>query len=429
MQVMKTASAILLSIALQVNLYSQRTFFDRQWIEDLDFLVHRIDSIHPDPYLYISKELFYKQVSALKLKIPSYSDNEIIAELLHIVTAIKDGHTRLHGNNLTKKWYPVRIEEFPDGYFITACADVFKDAIGLKVIEVNDRKVEDVFDLIGNVTPHDNEFSRKYFSPLFFMMNSVLSGLHIADSSGVLTLLARNYDDQEITIHIHPIEYKSEEDLAWFWREYGVPGELYSNIIAKNDSLPLYLKNYDKPFWFEYLKEYKSVYFAFNECLGENDFENFNKYLWQFIDSVKAECLIIDLRNNFGGSNSILQPLVHEIIRHDEINKNGNLFVLTGRKTFSAAIHCAAWIEYHCHPIFIGEPTGAGPNHFADPDFSLLPNSGIVLMVSRYFWQNTWPWDNRTSIEPSVCVSLSSNDYFNYRDPVMDKVLEIIESK
>lgn len=414
---------------LSVCLFSQRTLSDEQWIEDIDFIIHRIDSVHPNPYLYISKDQFHSEISNLKLKIPVYSDNEIIVKLLQIITLIRDGHTRLHGNNLTKEWYPIRIEEFPDGYFITSCSNKYKEAIGSEVIRINNHPAGNVFEMTKSITPHDNEFSQKYFSPLLLTMTSVFSGFHINDSSGILKLYTKNIDNQEITLQIDPVEFKSADDLAWFWRQYGVPCESYSNIISGNNSVPLYLKNYDKPFWFEYLKKDTAVYFAFNECLGDNGFEKFNKDLWECIDSVKAKYLIIDLRNNFGGSNSILQPLIHEIIRHDEINQKGKLFVLIGRKTFSAAMHCATWIEYHCNPIFIGEPTGSAPNHFAGPDFSILPNSGILLMVSRYYWQNTWPWDKRAYINPLVRVDLTSFDYFNNRDPVLERVLNMIENK
>ena len=119
--------------------------------------------------------------------------------------------------------------------------------------------------------------------------------------------------------------------------------------------------------------------------------------------------------------------MLHEIIKHDEINKKGNLFIITSKKTFSAALHCATWIEFHCNPIFVGEPTGAAPNHYADPDFSLLPNSKLLLMISKYYWQNSWPWDNREYIDPELKVYLSSTDYFNFKDPALDEIFKYIE--
>ena len=411
-----------------INSYSQRTLSDKQWIEDLAFMVNRLESVHPNPYINIKKEQFQIEVKHLKEKIPNYTDNEIIVEFLRIITLIKDGHTRLHGNNLTKKWYPIRIEQFSDGFYITASANKYAKYSGSKVIQINNYTVEEVFDKIKNITPHDNEFLQKYLSPMYLIMSSVVSGLHITDTSENLTFLIENSDHKQNKLLIESIEYKSNDDLGWYWKEYAIPYADYTNIMMHDKDLPLYLKNYNKPFWFEYIKDKNSVYFCFNECSDSNSesFENFNKGLWEFIDLRKVDSLIIDLRNNFGGTNSILKPLIHGIIKHNKINQEGHLFVIVGCKTFSAAMHCATWIEYHCNPIFVGEPTGASPNHFADADFSYLPNSKILLMVSKYYWQNSWPWDNRRYIEPKFRINLSSEDYFNYRDPVMEKILNVI---
>ena len=377
---MKTLMLILITTALTINSYSQRTLTDKQWIEDFDFIVNRLDSVHPNPYTNIKKEQFQIEIKNFKEKIPAYTDNEIIVGFLRIITLIKDGHTRLHGNYLTKKWYPIRIEQFTDGFFITASADKYAKSIGSKVIQINNHTVEEVFTKILNITPHDNEFGQKYFLPMFFTMNSVMSGLHFTDNSENITLLIENNEHKETNLFIEPIEYKSNDDLSWYWGEYGVPGGAYTNIIMNHKDSPLYLKNYNESFWFEYIKDKNAVYFGFNECSGDDNFESFNRGLWKFIDSCKVENLIIDLRNNFGGTNSILEPLIHEIIKHDKINQEGHLYVIIGCKTFSAAVHCATWIEYHCHPVFVGESTGAAPNHYVDPDFSVLPNSEILLM-------------------------------------------------
>jgi hypothetical protein len=48
-------------------------------------------------------------------------------------------------------------------------------------------------------------------------------------------------------------------------------------------------------------------------------------------------------------------------------------------------------------------------------------------MISKYYWQNTWPWDTREFIEPELKVSISSADYFNYKDPVIDVIYKYLD--
>jgi hypothetical protein len=426
---MKRLVFIFLLIIPQFS-YSQRALTDKQWIEDLDYMIIRVDSIHPNLYANIYIEQMQERAKELREKVPMLSDNEIIVELLKIVTAIHDGHTRLHGKNLTKKWYPIRIEKFSDGYYITAITKEHSKFIGAKILAFNNQPVEYVFDKLKEITPHDNSYGQDYFAPMYLTMTSILSGFHIIKSSDDLLIVSVKIKGQkDEMLALNSTEFQAGDDLSWFWRDYAVPGNEYVNILSVDSILPLYLKNYKQPFWYDFIKENNTVYFAFNECVNDenNNFESFNNKLWSYIDSVKAKYLIIDLRNNFGGTNSRIMSLVHQIIKHDSINKKGNLFVITSKKTFSAAVDCATWIEFHCKPIFVGEPTGAAPNHYADPDFSYLPNSKILLMISKYYWQDSWPWDSRKCIEPTIKVDLSSVDYFNYKDPAIDEIFKYIK--
>ncbi|MBL7105656.1 MAG: hypothetical protein ISS18_15120 [Bacteroidales bacterium] len=420
----------ILPILLFISLFSfsQTTLTEKQWLEDLDFMLSRLDSIHPNLYVNVTKEQLQEKRNALIERIPTLSDNEIIVELLKIVTTIQDGHTRLHGRNLTKKWYPLRIENFSDGYYITAITEEQSRFIGSKVTSINNLPIEKVFQKIEEITPHDNIYGQEYFAPMFLTMSSILSGLHIINSSED-DLIVNTNDKNDEKLILKPIQFMTGDDLQWFWSDYAVPTDSYSNIMLVDSLLPYYLQNYNKPYWYKYINQEKTVYFAFNKCEDneEDRFKSFNSELWKTIDSLNAEYLIIDLRNNFGGTNSIIEPLLHEIIKHDEINKKGNLFIITSKKTFSAALHCATWIEFHCNPIFVGEPTGAAPNHYADPDFSFLPNSKLLLMISKYYWQNSWPWDNREYIDPELKVNLSSTDYFNFKDPALDEIFKYIE--
>lgn len=424
---MKNLISILL-ISIPALLFSQRAFTNKQWYEDLDFMIARLESIHPNLYANIDKERLYEERDKLKEKIPELSDDEIIVELLKIVTKVKDGHTRLHGKRLTKTWYPIRIERFSDGYFITAIDKEHKLFVGSKVKTINGLAVEEVFKLLYDITPHDNDYGQEYFAPMYLSMSSIVRGLHLTRSSNENLILVTESNNKEIVLS--QSEFTTGDDLRWYWSEYAVPATDYYSILKADTILPIYLQNYYKPYWFKSLNE-KTLYFAFNECKNDNEenFEDFNKKLWNTIDLLNIEYLIIDLRNNFGGTNSIIEPLIHEIIKHDKINQKGNLFVITGKKTFSAALHCATWIEFHCNPTFVGEPTGAAPNHYADPDFSFLPNSKILLMVSKYYWQNTWPWDTREFIEPELKVNISSEDYFNYKDPAIDEIYKFIDRK
>ena len=155
-------------------------------------------------------------------------------------------------------------------------------------------------------------------------------------------------------------------------------------------------------------------------------FADFNIRLWDQIDRRDVEHLVIDLRHNLGGDHDILPPLIDGIVQRERMNRRGGLFVIIGPKNVSASSHCAAWLEKRAQPTFVGEPTGARLNQYADPEHLRLPNSQLRLMVSKLYWQNDLAQDTRPWIEPHVRAGFHSADFFGLRDPAMEKVMDLI---
>ena len=403
---------------------------DEQWLNDLDSLLHYLVKTHPNPYWKTPKGEIHKNYFTLKNKIPELSENEIITGFSRIVSLVGDWHTQFIGNNLSKSYFPVRIEKLSDGYFITSISEKYKILFGKRVIRIGKYITEKTFNMMSEVTSYDNEYSRMYYSPRSMIMSSLLDGLGIINNSDFLPIEIqdRNDDIKTILIKAEPYPFPDDPYFLWFWKFNSVPADDYININSLlKDSPPLYLKNFDEPYWIEYLKEYKTIYFGFNSCENAEDkpFADFIKLLFSVIDNEKPDKLIIDLRNNLGGTDSYLQPLIDGIKKRNEINGTGHLYILTSKKTLSAALHAATWIEKVAQPIFVGEPTGAGPNHFADPELYTLPNSKLQLLVSSKYWQNSFKNDIRQWIEPHIKIDLDSKEYFSGRDEALQRILDL----
>jgi hypothetical protein len=142
-----------------------------------------------------------------------------------------------------------------------------------------------------------------------------------------------------------------------------------------------------------------------------------------------VERFVLDLRQNGGGDNTLNRPLVHHLIRSDKVNKRGSLFALIGRRTFSAAAALAVDLEKHTQVLFVGEPTGGHPNHYTDTGRLVLPNSGLRISYSPFFWDYSYPGDKRVWIAPHVAIELSSDDDINGRDPAFDAIVHYVPEK
>jgi len=406
------------------------TFTVQQWQADLDFMAKFLKETHPNPFTKITETDFTKNLQKIRIRIPDMNKNEIVTEFMKLSTSIKDGHTMLFGENLTHKWFPIRIEKFHEGYYITVTQPDLKHLIGKRVIRINDLRVDELFKKIKSVGIRENEYASQYYSSVYLMMERILKGLDVISGSNSTLRIRIEGDDKEISIKSKP--FKSDPFLSWFWLKNAIPSIEYVRINdLKKDKLPLYLRDFETPYWFHHDLQKKLVYLGFNECrnVKTNPFEIFCKKMWSYIDENQVNNLVIDLRHNIGGTNGFFLPLVHQIIKHDRINSKEHLYVIISNKTWSAAIHLATLIEKHCNVIFVGQPTAAGPNHFADPKMVTLPHSKVLLMVSRNFWQTTVPTDKRKAIHPILPVIITARDFFNYNDQAMNRITDLIKKK
>jgi hypothetical protein len=114
---------------------------------------------------------------------------------------------------------------------------------------------------------------------------------------------------------------------------------------------------------------------------------------------------------------AILLPVIKS--RYDA---PGKLFVLMGRRTWSAAQMLLCELEQYTQARFVGEPSASRGNIYGDSNKITLPNSKVTVRVSTLYWQYWHPRDDRSWIEPHVPAALTFEAYRQGRDPALEAV-------
>lgn len=401
------------------------------WEEDLDFLGREAPAKHPDLFHSLSREFWRTELDALSRALPELAPHEVVVELARIVAAVGDGHTRLtlplapgvdffrghsetpppHDPVLQLRQLPIRLGLLDDGLFVTAIEPRHRRLHGARVLRIGRLSAEDAMAAVAPTIQRDNEMGVRLRLPERLVLPELLHARGISDSPDRAAFTLERTDGTEVSVALEAVP----AGVTVEWAKISTPGPG-----------PRHLRHPDRNFWLEPLSEHRTLYVRLRECHGEED-ETLAAFAERVLEAVRRpaiERLVLDLRGNPGGDNSLNRPLVHAMIRAEKLREPGRLFVLIDRGTFSAALMLTVDLERHTPALFVGEPTGGKPNHFGDSRKLELPRSGLTVRISSLEWQYSSPRDDRPWVPPHLPVAVTSEHFFAGRDPVLDAVLD-----
>lgn len=401
---------------------------DERWRFDLDHLARRMEQVHFNLYAKVSCERFQQELESIKQRVPQLKDHQIPVLIQRLIALAGDGHTRLlsagahdgHGNGGMRR-FPVSYYLFKDGLFVRGAGEELKSAVGGRVLRIGKADVESAMQAVRPLSSIDNAIGERAEIPFNLTLPPVLETLGLIDDLEACELLVEQPDQQQVSVTMKP------RIVSW---DFQPKGFVWANAAA-TAPLPEYLRDPENRFRFVYDSEHRLVYCQINAILDQpgRTFEQCCANLFALIGRKSAGYLVLDLRLNGGGNNTLMWPLIHGVIRCEAINQQGRLFVITGRRTFSAAMNTCSELARHTKAIFVGEPPASSPNFVGEVTPITLPFSGVRISCSSLYWQNAMPNDTRFWIAPQLLAELTSDDFRNNRDPALEAIhAEIRES-
>ncbi len=403
-----------------------------KWREDLSYMAEQMPLRHKNLFHTMSREQFDGAVKRLYDRIPSLQRHQIIVELARIVAMVDDGHTNLrlaHDPEVRFHTLPVNLYFFKDELFVRAANREYTELVGARIVRIGNVPVSEATSRVRPLIGRDNEMDIKFFAPYLFVKPEILHALEITNSLENVQFTIEK-DGKQRVASVKPTsstEVKELDDTDTSW--LNDPG--WTDMRDKTSApTPLWLKDINNKFWFEFLPDSKILYVQINEIGNKQDetLAAFSKRLFEFVEANPVEKLVLDLRLNRGGNNTLITPLITDIIR-SKINKRGHFFTVMGRSSWSAAQNLLNELERYTNTLFVGEPSGSKGNTYGDSRRITLPNSKIIARVSVYYWQDWYPWDTRQWTAPDLTAELSPEDYKNNSDPAMKVILNYAPQK
>ncbi len=415
---------------------AEKTLTTEQWLEDYDFVVTHLKSRHPNPYYRITEEEFDANAVRFREEVKhARSDLESFFAIRRMIATVQDGHTQLGDRglfDLTDLRFPFRLDRFTDGTFITVIGKEYEHYLGSRVMAINGTPIEEAYAINERITSMDSEFGRIRPALSGFTFARIMYGLGITDNLESIELELIPMEGEPSTLVMKSIE--DHGPINWMNRLNVGParGAYVSPATLLGDDTPLHLKRHGENiefYWFEHLAEERAVYFQFNQVANqpgsEETFARFTDRFWSFMDEHADEIdkLIVDIRYNDGGQGRMMIPFVNQIIQRDFLNRRGNLFVLVGKRTYSAAVIFLTELDTHTNVIVLGDPPACPFNFFSDQIWvGNLPNSGFPFLVASRQVDNAFS-PHTVYLPPDIPAPFSSRDYFTGKDPALEIAL------
>lgn len=412
-----------LNLIFFLSLSAQENLTATQWQEDLRFLQSTINEDYSFLFVKTTKAIFNSEVETLYKNIPNLQEHEIIVGMSRIISLFKYGHTdiSLRQKPFEFHYLPFNLYQYNDGIYLQGVHKDYAKALGARVLEINKIPIDKALELIYPAVNSEND---QYFKAFGINYLGMLEVLH---AQGITTTLQNS------------VKLTLEKDGKTFEQEFNalpkgerVPRK-YSHIFQNENWLeardqtntPLYQKNLDKIYFFEYLPEEKTVYVRHSQIQDDpkEDTPSFYARVFDFIENNEVEKLILDVRLNGGGNNYKNKTVITGIIEAKKINQKGKLFVITGRRTFSACQNLVNELDNYTNATFVGEATSENINFYGDARPVALPNSKIPVYLSFAWWQDKPAWENADATVPNIAVDMSFEQYSSNEDPVLDAAL------
>lgn len=402
-----------------------------RWRADLRVMAAEMPQRHKNLFHTMTRAQFESAVNRLDERIPTLARHQIIIEMARIVAMVGDGHTSIAPTRDPKigfHTYPLKLYLFKDGLFVRAARREQAALIGWRVVRIGNASAEQAYDAVRELIGRDNEMDVKFFAPLLLTMPEVLHALKLTAEIDKATFVFESKGQQR-AVELRPFGpaemLPPDTDVSWMPKDGWVDARDDARLAS-----PLWLKDPQNKFWFEYLPDSRTVYLQFNQVGDKEDetVEAFASRLFAFVEANPVDRFILDLRLNRGGNGALNRPLLLGIIKSLKIDQRGKLFAIVGRSTWSAAQFLVNELEKYTSAIFVGEPTGGKVNSYGDSSKIILPNSGITVRVSTLWWQGD-ERDDRQWTAPLIAADLTFEDYRRNNDPALKAVLSYVPKK
>ena len=379
--------------------------------QDLDLLCQSLERYHPDLFANTPKADFLARKTAIEGRLDSESDMAFVLDLQSLTALAGDSHTQVSLNTVADqvRFYPVVLTWYGGHWYLTTAEQGYADLLGQEITAVNGHSMDEVLNAFSSLLSADNPVKLRRQYRQSCNVADLYEYVGLVPAGGALELSLENGQ----TLKAEPV---GAADLG------SIPLARLSDRVAAQ---PVTADTED--FYWGTALDSDTYYIQYNTCQEDPELpmETFAAQTETALDAGDYSRILVDLRNNGGGSDGVIWPLL--AVLRQEMDGGAEVVGLIGEATFSSAIINAVELQ-EMGAALVGEPASGSVDHFGSVGTFSLPNSGVRVGVSTKYIDLGTLLDADAgrgveALEPDVAVPQTLEDELAGRDSAVEWLL------
>ena len=379
--------------------------------QDLDVLYQSLERYHPDLFANTPEAEFLARKTEIERRLDAESGVDFVLDLQSLVALAGDSHTQASLNAVADqvRFYPVVLTWYDGHWYLTTAEERQADLLGQEVTAVNGHSMEEVLAAFSTLLSADNpvKLRRQY-----------RQSCNVADLYEYVGLVPEG-GALELTMAGGRALSAEPVDAA------ALSGISLARLSDRQTASPATAAT--EGFYWSTALDGDTYYIQYNTCREDPELpmETFAAQVQADLDNEDYSRVLVDLRNNGGGSDGVIWPLL--AVLRQEMDDGAEVVGLIGEATFSSAIINAVELQ-EMGAVLAGEPASGSVDHFGSVGSFALPNSGIQVGVSTKYIDLGTLLDADAgrgveSLEPDVTVRQTMADTLAGRDTAVEWLL------
>lgn len=372
---------------------------DERWRRDIAYLARELPAVRAAGLGGVSSSAWNAAAARLEAAVPGLTDGQIVVGLAQMVAMLHDDETRLLFPQ--GPVFGFDAQQFGAGLYLLAVPSADRALLGGRLLAMDGHPTAQVMARAGTVIGAEDSQLKSDNETGVLDDGALLHWLGITTSAASAVLTVRTTAGAVETARVTSIG-----SSFIIWPVFFIDDELGVAHVP----LALYEQQAGLPYWLRVLPAQHAVYLKYNQCLTDNGFQRLAAQALALLRAHQDYRLIVDLRDNGGGSTDPFQSLISGIQADPRLGAPGRIIGLVNQFTDSAATDDAESLE-QIGAVLIGQPPADPIDEWGNDQTFTLPGSGLVVGYTSAAINSGLPRKlPDIVVEPTLAQTLAGDD-------------------